>query len=108
MADREFRKLLVDIACKLDRDTVRKISFLYNLPIETRTALGVLQELQERGTISSENVEPLMKILRDVSRYDLAEYVERKYGVKSSKQKGRGGVLCHPKTKQCCLIKTTR
>ena len=95
MADREFRKLLVDIACQLDRDTVEMIAYLCNLPRRTDrsgAALGVLQELQERGHIPSENVEPLIKILRDVSRYDLADYVadfedRRKYRVKLGKQK---------------------
>ena len=84
----EFRRLLVDIADKLDSDTMEKIAFLGNLRTESRTAVGVLQELQEREIISSENVEPLIEMLEECRRHDLAVYVERIYRVmKSGKHK---------------------
>ena len=83
MADMEFQGLLVDIADHLDSNTVAIIAFLCNLRTESRTALGVLQELQERGHFSSENV---IEILKDCSKHDLAVYVEQNYRIKLGEQ----------------------
>ena len=85
-ADREFRKLLVDVAEQLDHDTVKKLGYVYNVPPDSRkTGIGVLQELKEREIFSSANVQPLIQLLKEYKKSDVAEYVEQNYRSKSSK-----------------------
>ena len=76
----EFRKLIVlRIAQHLRKDDVEKISFIFNVPTrmrESNSAVDVLYYLMQEEMFSCLNMEPLIKLLKDISRHDLSEEVE--------------------------------
>ena len=73
-----FRKLITEISEHLLPGEVTKCSFIHNLPKErSSSALDTLESLMQGGTFSHSNVEPLVKLLKDINRHDLVnEQVE--------------------------------
>ena len=73
-----FRKLITEISEHLLAGEVTKCSFIHNLPKErSSSALDTLEYLLQNGAFSHSNVEPLVKLLKDINRHDLVnEQVE--------------------------------
>ena len=76
-----FRKLLVTVSEKLTESEAGQIEFLRELPKSTtrREGLDVLAELRKRGEFSSKKVQPLIDLLQEIKRHDIAEYVRDSY-----------------------------
>ena len=99
-----FRKLLVTVSEKLTESEARQIEFLRELPKSTtrmREGLDVLAELRKRGEFSSKKVQPLIDLLQEIKRHDIAEYVRDSYQATNpdiSKLEGAGLrlVYTHP------------
>ena len=73
-----FRKLLVALSQMLTESELTQIEYLYSLPqasTRKREGLDVLMELQKRGMFSPINTEPLIRLLQEIKRYDIAEHV---------------------------------
>ena len=69
----EFRKLITAISERFSKEDLLKTAFLYNVP---RSFLSTpLKYLTEIGIFSELNIEPLVKLLKDISRYDLIEKI---------------------------------
>ena len=97
---REYRQLIHDISKKLSHENVQSISFLRQsstsataahypmaacaahvaaqLPPPANHGLQVLEHLWHNGTFSETNLEPLVKLLRDIGRHDLADECREK------------------------------
>ena len=74
-----FRKLITEISEHLLPGEVLKCSFIHNLPKTERSssALHTLESLMQGGMFSHSNVDPLVKLLKDINRHDLVnEQVE--------------------------------
>ena len=68
----EFRKLLAALSEHLQPDDIRKCSFIHHLPDgHNRAALDTLEYLMKKGAFSHSSVEPLVALLKDISRCDL-------------------------------------
>ena len=81
-----FRKLICDISEKLLEIEVLQIDYLCNVPPTAtgmkKTGLDVLIALEKLGKFSSWKTEPLIKLLEDVMRFDVANYVREQYQTK--------------------------
>lgn len=67
-----FRRLITTISEQLQPEEVAKCAFIGKVPRErSSTALDTLVYLLQVGTFSHSNVEPLIKLLQDISRHDL-------------------------------------
>ena len=75
---REFRKLLCHISDRLEEKDIQQIQYLRQIAPE-RSNLHLLIALEKRGEFSPNHPDPLVKLLKDVNRHELAEYVKSKY-----------------------------
>ena len=67
-----FRKLISEVSEHLRPDEVAKCSFIHRLPPDKNlSALETLSYLMQTGAFSHSNVDPLVKLLKDVKRHDL-------------------------------------
>ena len=88
----EFRRLLCDISQKLVETEVTQIEYLKYMHTGTRrTGIELLIELEKRGVFSPTNTEPLVKLLKDIKRHDIAEYIRDEYHTKYPDQNGKKG-----------------
>ena len=74
----EFRKLLVHVSKRLDESAVSEVEYLREMPSTTdkkRGGFEVLTALEKEGHISPTNTKPLVELLQEIKRHDLAEYV---------------------------------
>ena len=92
----EYRQLIHDLSKKLSHENVQSISFLRRSSIDCCAAAGhhypmaactaaiaqpppanhglqVLEQLWHKGEFSETNLEPLVQLLRDIDRHDLAD-----------------------------------
>ena len=77
-----FRKLLVALSEKLTESEAKQIEYLRGLPQANngkREGLDVLRELEQRGVFSPQKIQPLIKLLQEIKRHDVAEYVREDY-----------------------------
>ena len=92
----EYRRLIHDLSKKLSHDNVQSISFLRRPsadccdhpacahiaaavhPHPTNRGLEVLERLWQNGVFSETNLEPLIQLLRDIGRHDLADECREK------------------------------
>ena len=70
----EFRKLITVISEHFTNEELLRIAFIYNIP--SSTPLGTMEYLTEMRMFSEFNMEPLVKLLKDINRYDLIEKVK--------------------------------
>lgn len=79
----DFHRCIVKVADGLnDEVTKEKIRYLYKPQLgsgEYRTALSMLDKLQEKGVFSERNVEPLKTLLKDCDRHDLLTQFVNEY-----------------------------
>ena len=75
---REFRKLLCHISDGLEEKDIQQIQYLRQIAPE-RSNLHLLIALEKRGEFSPNHPDPLVKLLKDVNRHELAQYVQNKY-----------------------------
>lgn len=68
-----LRTVLKWIADSLSSEDVEAIAYINSLPgpADQRTALGVLRELEKKGVFSHDNIEPLVRQLANINRYDI-------------------------------------
>ena len=61
------------IADSLSSEDVEAIAYINKLPgpADQRTALGVLRELEKKGLFSHNNIDPLVRELANINRYDI-------------------------------------
>ena len=85
--EREFRKLLVEIAHLLHEEEIQSIAFIEELPKNISGKLQVLISLQARGRITDPS--SLEDLLRTMNRMDLVKRV--KDFVKSQKKGNKKG-----------------
>ena len=94
-----FRRLIRDVSEKLLEIQVSQIDYLRDVPPTAtgrkKTGLDVLIALEKVGTFSPWKTEPLIKLLEDVKRFDVANYVREQYQTKypDATSKKRGGVV---------------
>lgn len=95
----EYRQLIHDLSKKLSHDNVQSISFLRRSSIDCCSAAGhcscpmaacaaqpppinhglqLLEHLWHKGEFSETNLEPLVQLLRDIDRHDLADECREK------------------------------
>ena len=92
-----FRKLLVDLSNMLTESEAKQIEYLRGLPQAStgkREGLDVLMELEKRGAFSPTKTEPLIELLQEIDRHDIANSV-RDYQAAypdtyTGKKRGRG------------------
>lgn len=115
----EYRQLIHDLSKKLSHENVQSISFLRrsstndccsvagHYPVAACAAhiaaqppppanygLQLLEQLWHNGTFSETNLEPLVKLLRDIGRHDLAdECLEKSTTFHRYRRYGRGEQL---------------
>ena len=69
-----FRKLITTISEHLKQDEVARGAFIRKVPRErSTTALEMLDYMMQVGTFSHCNVGPLVKLLKEINRHDLAD-----------------------------------
>ena len=76
-----FRRLLVRVSERLDEGDVEKIVFLCQVPADNgdkKNGLAALITLERRGNFSAANTEPLVCLMEEISRHDIADYVRGK------------------------------
>ena len=79
----DFRKLLLYVADWLGEDAVDKMGFFSEVPKEKRkSALSLLEELVRRGKFTSTYTQPLIRILKEINKFQVAEYVRDNYQAK--------------------------
>ena len=66
-----FRRLISHLSDHLTTEDVAKFTFIQFIPKKGVTALDALDYLIRKGEFSPENLEPLVDLLKDVSRSDL-------------------------------------
>ena len=74
-----FRKLLVSVSRMLTESEARQIEYLRSLPqagTGKREGLEVLMELEKCGEFSPSKTEPLIKLLQEIDRHDIAHSVK--------------------------------
>ena len=76
----EFRKLLVHVSKRLDESAVSEVEYLREMPSRSTTdkkrgGFEVLTALEKEGHISPTNTKPLVELLQEIKRHDLAGYV---------------------------------
>ena len=75
-----FRKLITSVSEHLQPEEVAKCSFICNLPKDrSSSALHTLEYLMQAGEFSHCNVEPLVKLLKDINRHDLVNELVEPY-----------------------------
>ena len=111
----EYRQLIHDLSKKLSHDNVQSISFLRRSSVDccsvagghcscpmaacaaqpppTNHGLQLLEHLWHKGEFSETNLEPLVQLLRDIDRHDLADECREK----SSKLYSGGRYCQHAK-----------
>ena len=111
----EYRQLIHDLSKKLSHDNVQSISFLRRSSVDCCSAAGghcscpmaacaaqppptnhglqLLEHLWHKGEFSETNLEPLVQLLRDIDRHDLADECREK----SSKLYSGGRYCQHAK-----------
>ena len=76
----EFRKLICRLSESLTERNDGQIKYIRQLTAEKgRSSLDVLTELEERGEFSPYNTEPLVKLLQEINRHELAQEVRGTY-----------------------------
>ncbi|CAI8047181.1 hypothetical protein GBAR_LOCUS26077 [Geodia barretti] len=76
----EFRKLICRLSESLTERNDGQIKYIRQLTAEkARSSLDMLTELEERGEFSPYNTEPLVKLLQEINRHDLAQEVRGTY-----------------------------
>ena len=77
----DFCKLLVYISARLKESEVSQIKYLRDVPDanEKINGLDTLRALENRGQFSALLTSPLIKLLEEIERCDLANYVKSKY-----------------------------
>ena len=72
-----FRKLLVAVSQMLTESEAKQIEYLRRLPQATgkREGLDVLIELEKCGTFSPAQTKPLIELLQEIERHDIANSV---------------------------------
>ena len=100
-AYREYRVFLLQIAENLSHSDCRSIAFLEQLPEQKNTSpLEVLTQLEMLDRLSASKLDDLAKLLKDISRQDLA----RKAREFSKKQKkGRAALWPLNKFDDSCI-----
>ena len=84
-----FRKLLTTLSEHLQPEEVGKCSFLWKVPRErSSTALETLEYLLQVGAFSHSNVEPLVKLLKDIGRHDLVNEQVESYRQECLEERG--------------------
>ena len=79
----EFHRLLCDVSQKLVENEVTQIEYLKYMYTGTkRTGIELLIELEKRGVFSPTYTEPLVKLLEDIKRHDIAKYIRDEYQTK--------------------------
>lgn len=75
---RAFRNLVSGVAERLEKQEVNDICWQMDLPdfLQEKPALETLKWLVRKGKCSETYVQPLVQVLKDVHREDLAERVE--------------------------------
>ena len=115
----EYRQLIHDLSKKLSHENVQSISFLRRSSIDCCAAAGhhypcaaaiappqppppanhglqVLEHLWHKGEFSETNLEPLVQLLRDIDRHDLANECQEKcdqHRYRRPRRLGRGEQL---------------
>ena len=74
----DFRKLLCNVSDKLVENDIHQIEYLRDLAPE-KNKLQLLIALEKRGEFSPDHTEPLVNLLKEVNRHDLAKYVENEF-----------------------------
>ena len=88
----EFRRLLCDLSQKLMETEVTQIEYLKYMHTGTkRTGIDLLIELEKRGVFSPTDTEPLVKLLEDIKRHDIAKYIRDEYQTKYPDENGKKG-----------------
>ena len=82
---RAFRNLVSGVAEHLEKQEVNDICWQMDLPdfLQEKPALETLKWLVRQGKCSESDVQPLVQLLKDIHREDLAERVEtfqKKFG----------------------------
>ena len=77
----DFRKLLVYISARLNESEVSQIRYLRDVPDanDKINGLDTLRALENRGEFSALLTSPLIKLLEDIVRCDLAHYIKSGY-----------------------------
>ena len=80
-----FRRLLVRVSDRLGERDVRKIGFIYQVPSDNedeKCGLDVLKALERQGVFSPTKTMPLVHLMKDINRHDIAEDVKADRGKK--------------------------
>ena len=77
----DFRKLLCFISDRLEGNDIQQILYLRQLATTegTRSGLDVLKSLEKRGEFSPNVTQPLVQLLKEVNRHDIAYHVKNVY-----------------------------
>ena len=76
-----FSRLLIYISHRLDENEAAQVQYLGELPDGSTRKSGfeVLVALERCGTFSPSNTDPLIKLLQEIHRHDLAVHVKEFY-----------------------------
>ena len=96
----------------LTESEARQIEYFRGLPQAStgkREGLDILMELEKRGEFSPSKAEPLIKLLQEINRYDLAQSVrdyQAAYPDKNTgKKRGRGRQTTNTLfVRDCCAL----
>ena len=68
-----LRTVVKWITDSLSSEDVEAIAYINSLPgpVGQRTALGVLRELERKRVFSHDNIDPLVRQLANINRYDI-------------------------------------
>ena len=77
----KFKPMIVQLAQALKPEDVESLRFCYKQSLKAsgsqmRGALEILENLEENGLFTSNNVAPLVQLLKDIQRHDLVSTVE--------------------------------
>ena len=73
----EYRRLLLDLASKMNENDARCLAFLYSIK-EWSEPLDVLESLENQSVLSSSNLESLTRMIEYLGRKELARWLEDK------------------------------
>ena len=76
-----FSRLLIHISQRLDENEAAQLQYLGELSDggTRKGSFEVLVALERCGMFSPSNTEPLIKLLQEIKRHDLAEHVRQSY-----------------------------
>ena len=75
-----FRSLLCELSESLTESDVSQIEYIRSVPARrVGDRLGVLRELEKKGEFSPNHTEPLVRLLQEIHRHDLAQQVSNTY-----------------------------